>query len=155
MLQLKLKIKTSFVYSKGYLLKFIQLFIYLLALYVEMQQTLNKLYTKIGNLSPRSIWIFNHPVKQAGFNGKSYVMLINIHEYECQQRNQPRKKFFRGIVTSTGFISSIFLGHMSHPALTSSSQELLRPILTKFGMQHMLGKETRNCTFHDPHPKGR
>ena len=24
-----------------------------------------------------------------------YVILINIHEYECQQQNQPRKKFFR------------------------------------------------------------
>ena len=24
-----------------------------------------------------------------------YVILINIHDYECQQQNQPRKKFFR------------------------------------------------------------
>ena len=28
------------------------------------------------------------------------------------------------------------------------------PILTKFGMQHLLGKETRNCKFHDPPPQG-
>ena len=29
-----------------------------------------------------------------------------------------------------------------------------RPILTKFGMQHLQGKDTRNCKFHYPPPNG-
>ena len=39
----------------------------------------------------RKLWVSGKedPLK------RPYVTLINIHKYECQQQNQPRKKFFR------------------------------------------------------------
>ena len=73
---------------------------------------------------------------------RPYVILINIHEYECQQQNQPRKKIFRDrlmkkcvnecmneyLLLETFILNSLF--HTEH----NKASRISRNILTNANM---------------------
>ena len=75
------------------------------------------------------------------------------------------KKIKSIIVNDTQVLLLLKLGHLSHSSdlllcvgvcHRASSVNILfsrttEPILTRFGMQHLQCKETRNCKLHDPH----